>query len=239
MTGRDVRRTGGRDGSGVEDEPRASPMTIAVFECPAADFALEETMAAFPDATFECEHGVQGCDSFMPLLWAGDVRRSGLDDAVRADPSLASATVVEDGGADVLYHVEWTGRVRMAARILAEEAIAIPDARATGGRWSLELLFPTRTELSRTKERCDEFEVDVGITMVREHSGEPTDRFDLTDRQAEALTAAYEQGYFEVPKAVDLDGVADELDVSHQSLSGRLRRGQEALIRSTIVDRGL
>ena len=118
MTGSDVREPSRRDSGGVEYEPRPSPMTIAVFECSASDLALDETMAAFPDVTFECERGVQGCSSVMSLVLASDVRRDGLDAAVRADSSVDSATLVDDRGGDVRYHVEWVGGVEAVAGTL-------------------------------------------------------------------------------------------------------------------------
>ncbi|WP_420028719.1 helix-turn-helix domain-containing protein [Halorussus caseinilyticus] len=56
----------------------------------------------------------------------------------------------------------------------------------------------------------------------------------MTDRQYEALRTATEMGYFEVPCRVELEDIADALGVSRQSVSERLRRATEALVRATI-----
>jgi predicted DNA binding protein len=53
--------------------------------------------------------------------------------------------------------------------------------------------------------------------------GPPRDR--LTARQRETLRLAHERGYFEIPREVTLDDLADELGVSNQAVSERLRRG--------------
>ena len=44
----------------------------------------------------------------------------------------------------------------------------------------------------------------------------------------------YQEGYYDVPRALELQELADKLDVSHQSLSEQLRRGHETLIASTL-----
>lgn len=60
----------------------------------------------------------------------------------------------------------------------------------------------------------------------------------LTDRQREALAAAYEMGYFEVPRGASLGEVAATLDISASSLSERLRRAQTCLVESALEDAG-
>ena len=43
-----------------------------------------------------------------------------------------------------------------------------------------------------------------------------------------------EVGYFDVPREAKLGDIADRLDVSHQALSERLRRGHANLVQETI-----
>lgn len=51
----------------------------------------------------------------------------------------------------------------------------------------------------------------------------------LTDSQWETLMTAYRMGYFEVPRNASLEDVADELGVTHQSTSERMRRAHDAV----------
>ncbi len=59
----------------------------------------------------------------------------------------------------------------------------------------------------------------------------------LTSEQYVALHAAVESGYYETPREVTLDELAEELDVPRSTLSYRLRRAEaelaEAFVRST------
>lgn len=58
----------------------------------------------------------------------------------------------------------------------------------------------------------------------------------LTDKERDAVLAAYEAGYFEVPRTVRLDELAEDLDKSSGALSTLLRRGIERLVDSYARD---
>lgn len=57
---------------------------------------------------------------------------------------------------------------------------------------------------------------------------------ELTDCQREAFLAAYEMGYFEIPRTTSLDDVAGELGITASSLSERLRRAQTHLAEAIV-----
>lgn len=53
--------------------------------------------------------------------------------------------------------------------------------------------------------------------------------------QYTALTQACQHGYFKIPRELDLDDLAAMMNISHQALSERLRRGHETLIKTTLL----
>ena len=55
-------------------------------------------------------------------------------------------------------------------------------------------------------------------------------RPELSSDQHEALVAAFETGYYDIPRDVTLEELADQLGISHQALSERFRRAYEGLI---------
>ena len=57
----------------------------------------------------------------------------------------------------------------------------------------------------------------------------------LTEPQREALRAAYEAGYFEIPRSASLTDVAADLGVSASSLPERLRHAQTHLAETTVA----
>ncbi|QCC50446.1 helix-turn-helix domain-containing protein [Halapricum salinum] len=56
----------------------------------------------------------------------------------------------------------------------------------------------------------------------------------LTDRQREAVEAAREVGYYEVPRTGDIETVARELDCAVSTASTLLRRAESRLVERTL-----
>ncbi|MHB9288635.1 helix-turn-helix domain-containing protein [Halobacteriales archaeon Cl-PHB] len=56
----------------------------------------------------------------------------------------------------------------------------------------------------------------------------------LTDRQRAAVEAAWEAGYYELPREGDIEAVADELDCAISTASDLLRRAERVLVADTI-----
>lgn len=58
----------------------------------------------------------------------------------------------------------------------------------------------------------------------------------LSECQREAMRRAYETGYYEVPREASLERDAEDLQVSHQALSERLRRGHRNLVKIRLCE---
>ncbi|SDY15299.1 HTH DNA binding domain-containing protein [Halobellus clavatus] len=58
----------------------------------------------------------------------------------------------------------------------------------------------------------------------------------LIKKQQELLAIAYSNGYFDKPREMTLQEIAEELDISTSAASGRLRRGVKKLIDLSDVD---
>jgi len=54
--------------------------------------------------------------------------------------------------------------------------------------------------------------------------------FGLTDRQAEALTAAYEKGFYAIPREHTSAEIADELGLSRRTFEEHLRRAEGKVV---------
>lgn len=77
---------------------------------------------------------------------------------------------------------------------------------------------------------------DLAIRDVRALDGETVtvDTSVLTEVQRETLVRAVEAGYYATPRAVSLDSLAEEFDVSKSAVSQRLRKA-EATIAQRVV----
>lgn len=55
---------------------------------------------------------------------------------------------------------------------------------------------------------------------------------DLTNHQADILTKAYEGGYYDIPRRIRMQDIADELKISRYGVEKVLRAGENKVIRS-------
>lgn len=212
--------------------------TLVRFAVPIEEFALHDTLITLPDAEFEGDQTVETPNgSLMPLIWARGVDRIDLERALEEDASVRQATLIEDHGSEMQYRMEWGSRLRVLARMLSPTGSLIRDVYGTRNGWTLQVLYPSRSHLSEVSVLCKSLDIEITINAIRRLEGGPEDQYGLTANQLEALAVAHEMGYFEIPRATDLDAVAEELGLSHQSLSERLRRAHDALIQNTIRDR--
>jgi predicted DNA binding protein len=67
--------------------------------------------------------------------------------------------------------------------------------------------------------------------MEKNRSG----RFGLTEEQYEAITAALDRGYYEIPRDATAEELASEMDISRQAVAERLRRGHKVLAEDALT----
>jgi predicted DNA binding protein len=203
---------------------------------PADEFVLGRSLAARPELQFELEHVVtSGTGASMPLLW---VRGRPVDaDGVtlESDPTVDDATLLRDGGDERLYRVEWTSDVGLVVRMLTQSDATILDAVGHEDCWRLRMLYPRRSIFSTTHGFCEDHGLAFDVESIRELDDESTGWHGLTTEQREVLSTAASMGYFEVPRSVTLQEIAEEFDVSHQAVSERLRRATNTLVEDALT----
>ncbi|WP_049900471.1 helix-turn-helix domain-containing protein [Halococcus agarilyticus] len=205
-------------------------------EIPAEEFALYEGLSSLPGVEFEVERIVEtGEEAAMPLVWVRGGDHETVADAFENDPSVREIELLSAFDDEQLYRMEWVADVDLVLQMLTNSEATITDAYGTDGRWHLRVLYPDRESLSKTTEFRDEEGLTFDITAIRELEGEPAGRYGLTKEQFEALEAALEAGYYEVPRDVDQNELAEELGISHQALSERLRRATGALVEDALL----
>jgi hypothetical protein len=203
---------------------------------PCEEFALSTTLATVSGAAIKCEEVVEtGEDSILPLVWVRAADFEAFDDAVRDDPTVASATLLSEFDDQRLYRMEWTQHIQLVVHMIAVDNAIILNAITEGDQWVLRVLYPNRDDGADVVEFCESHGLSVDVLSIYEMDSEPAGRYGLTNEQYQAVALAHRRGYFDIPRDVSLDELSDELGVSHQALSERLRRGTDALITDTIA----
>jgi predicted DNA binding protein len=209
----------------------------AVFDSP----LFRETLAAVPDVELRLED-IRTPDGeprrFVFWVDGGDFQR--FESAMDADPTVGNyrcltasdgkrlyRTTIPEGTRDSLY------AVTVEQDILILELVVTAEGKRVLSR------VPSREAVVQFRQACSERGFGFRLERlyreeVAAEDGGIDDRYGVTAAQREALSAALEMGYFEVPRDASLEHVADELDISRQALSTRLRRGQSNLLRNTL-----
>ncbi|MFD1515404.1 helix-turn-helix domain-containing protein [Halomarina rubra] len=204
--------------------------TIAELGLPAESFALSEAFTQCPDLRIDVLQGVaHNTTGLSNLVWVetGDV--DAADAALKDDSTVSDVEMLGDIDGKWLYTMQWKTPVSVALAVLLEDATML-GATGDDDGWSFRVLFPKRNALSIAASVFEQYDVNLRIERIYElGTGGEHGEYDLTDEQREALEAALEKGYFKVPRDTTLGSIADDLGISHQALSERLRRANEIL----------
>lgn len=214
--------------------------TIAELTIPAEEFALRQTLETTDELGVEIERVVAyDPDHVMPYVWfAGDESTlADVDDALEDDPSVQEYELLTDLDDERLYRMQWVDDVTVILHLLTEEHATVLDASVEGQRWRFRVLFPERESLSNTYAFASEQGVSIDIQKIHQMEDDRRGRYDLTDAQYETLVAASERGYYQIPREMDMEELSNELGISHQALSERLRRAHRVLV-DEIIDIG-
>ncbi|WP_336343386.1 helix-turn-helix domain-containing protein [Halalkalicoccus ordinarius] len=209
--------------------------TIAELHIPADEFVLQHTLDTL-DVDFEIERIVaHDPEEIMPYIWATGADSDELESTLEEDPSVDEIDRIARPDDAVLYQMHWLDSIQTLVHILIEEEGTILVAEGNRSGWFLRVLFPDRDSLSRAYDFCRENGLSLDVQRIYNVDDGRQGRFGLTNEQEETITAAYERGYYDVPRGVSLSDFAEELDVSHQALSERLRRGHKTLVENSVV----
>ncbi|WP_436926372.1 bacterio-opsin activator domain-containing protein [Halosimplex amylolyticum] len=208
---------------------------IAEFRVPAAAFLLEDALHEV-DGTVTVERMVADGEQLVtPYVWVATADFEAFETAVGGDPSVEDFAVVERHEDERLYRVEWRDDGTDLFAALAAVNATVLSAEGEDGTWVLRALFSDHGAVSAFDDRF--LAEREAVELDRFYSGDDPSaygKYEVTEKQRAALAAAHEAGYFSVPRECSLQDVADELDISRNAASARLRRGQDALVAHTL-----
>lgn len=211
--------------------------TIAEFTIPAEAFALGHTLERVSGLEVEVERVVAAApETVIPCvrLLGDEETLERADDALAGDPTVEAATPLLELEDERCYRIRWEQSVVDAVRLLTREEATVLEAAVEDDRWWFRVLFPDREALARSYEFATDRGVPVDLRKINRLEGTRHGRFDLTDPQYETLVAALEHGYYDIPREIDMEALSDELEISHQALSERLRRAHLTLVREAV-----
>lgn len=205
---------------------------VAEFAVPTDGFALGHALDESGGTSVEVERlATHSRVWVMPFVWASGDDLDAFETALDDDPTVADAQTLDRLGSTGLYKIEWTEEVEDLVDSMVDQHAIVQQAVADD-EWFLKLRFTADEHVSAFRDHFGpDFELLRKYRTTKPKHGE----YGLTTEQQETLVVAAQLGYFSVPRNATVEDVADRLDISANSVSQRLRRAHDALVRNTLL----
>lgn len=209
---------------------------ILEFSISGGEFVLGRTLSGRADIHIDLERIVPTGDAVMPFLWVTGSDHESLEELVRNNAHVRQIRALDRVGDSVLYRITWEkASLDLLEGLTTTDATILEGVR--NGNWVFRVRFSDHDKLTQFHNFLTDHDITVHIDRTYTLS-EETERgymFGLSDAQREALVLALQQGYFSTPSDVSLAELADQLDISKQALSTRIRKGNEKILRNTLL----
>lgn len=210
--------------------------TILEFEIPIEEFVLEDTLAKLPDVNIEIERVVaDDPDRITPYVWARADDFDALEAAIEDDPTVEDLTTLSETNREHSYQIRWQGSIDRLVSLLTRHEGTVTRATGSADGWNFRVLFPNHETLSLAHDCLQDAGFSLSVKAVYEAKDDGHIQYGLTKTQHDTLVAAFEAGYYNVPRGESLTDLAANLGLSHQALSERLRRATGTLVESTLI----
>lgn len=210
--------------------------TIAEFTIPAHEFALSETLERRPDITINIDRVVaHNTSQVVPFVRVTNGEVEGLTEILEADASVMEIELFGETDDERFYRLVWNETAEIVGYMINEHDATVQEATATDGVWHLRVLFPDREDLSAIGEHATENGINLDVKRIYGTDEFEAARYNLTESQHETLSKAIKEGYYEIPRGINTQELANELDISHQALSERFRRATKNLALSALA----
>lgn len=210
---------------------------ILEFTVDADDFVLGQALSGPTGMYYELEKIIPVADTVMPFIWVTGSDFETFEKTVRASPFIKELRKMDKLNDTSLYRIEWVEDLQMSLLDCLRETDATVLEVSGNNTWMFQLRFPDHDKLSQFANYLIDHEIPISVVHTYTLT-EETARgylFDLTHEQREALVLALQCGYFATPSEASLTELADELGITKQAASSRIRLGTERVLRETLL----
>ncbi len=197
---------------------------------------LRPTLKRTADVTVEPDYWTAvDADRTLVFLTVYGTSFDEFETALETDPTVTDPVLVDRYPDRRVYRVALADRTVTFTAATADVGGRLLELSSSRDGWLVQLRFPDRDRLVAFNDYCRNRDISVTVDHLRVSDDEDDGVVALTEKQQELLTVAHEEGYFDVPRGISQDELADRLDVSKSAVSQRLRRAIGELCGSTLA----
>lgn len=203
----------------------------AEFRLLSEEIELVDVVRAVPDCTITIEYNDQTfAGPIVTLIRVVGRSLDAVETALENADYVQELALISDDGLVRVYHLVLDGPWRAEMDEITFNKTLIERVRVTKDGWQLKQQFANRDELAAYRDSCLRAGADFRLDRLYESGSTSETIPGVSEKQREALLAAYEAGYFTVPRQTSLEEIAAELGISQSALAERLHRGQSHLL---------
>jgi predicted DNA binding protein len=205
------------------------------FTIPVTEFPLGSVFDNLSGVTVELERLIPHETLSIPYFWVRGASSTDMKAPFDPHAGVTDIRLVDSVEDEYLMRAEWVREYDGVLSALAETDLTVLSGVGTDDGWRFEVRGDTQEAIAAFRKRCQENDISITISTVHALLPIQGDSYKLTETQREALVLAHERGYYDTPREASLEEIADELGITQQSLSSRLRRGYRRLVGETLI----
>lgn len=215
----------------------ASQRSIIVeLQVPGEEFTLGRILDSLDQGHIAFETTVPTGEGSVPLFWVynGDTDR--FEASVKDHAMVEGLRRLDEFQDRTLYALDWHADTDILLTTIRAHDAHLLAASRTDTLWTLELRFPNHEALSEFQTDADANDLSLSVhRLYNPIRPDAKASYGLTDPQREALEFAVTSGHYAVPRETSTIELAEELGISDQSVSERLRRAIVTLVSNTLL----
>jgi len=208
--------------------------TIAEFTLAADGFPLGTVFQALPGVTVQLERVIPDANGTVPYFWVRGAETDTLVEQFAHHPGVRDIRVVDSVDNEYLMRCQWVSEHDSVMDALVDPEVVLLSAVGTADEWIFKIRGESREAIAKFQQFCAENGVPITLAEIYSVRAQ-SPRYELTDKQREALEMAFRYGYFDTPRESTLEQIASELDISQQAFASRLRRGIRQILENTLM----
>jgi predicted DNA binding protein len=210
---------------------------LAIVHIAHPDLALSPTIRENPNAVIRVMPQAATDPETGLFFFFVENDSESVESVFERDHTVAEWQTVADSESGSVYQLQHTPETILLSPKTFELGGLMREATSDATGWTVRLQFTDREALSELWEFCENEDISFELQrMFRHQPWDVSNLTALTDPQLNTLLTAYEEGYFNEPREISLEGLAEILDISPTAVGGRIRRGTAALIETTLAE---